>query len=132
MIFSGPLPHSQVPAFVSLIDIAIQPAANDYCCPMKILEFLAVRKPVVAPRQQNIQDLQRDDEAEYFTPGDEHSRASSLKSRVENPEPARQMGEQVRRAIKETRVPMTRERREHLSDGRGTFSPRDGNAGAGR
>jgi glycosyltransferase involved in cell wall biosynthesis len=99
VIFTGPLPHAQVPAYVRLIDIAVQPAANEYCCPMKILEYMAVGKPIVAPRQENIQDLLRDEDAQYFTPGDVDSLAGALKALAEDPERARQMGERARRAI---------------------------------
>jgi glycosyltransferase involved in cell wall biosynthesis len=87
---------------VSAIDIAVQPAANEYCCPMKILEYMAVGKPIVAPRQENIQDLLRDEEeAQYFTPGDVDSLAGALKALVEDPERARRMGERVRKTITE-------------------------------
>jgi glycosyltransferase involved in cell wall biosynthesis len=102
VIFTGPLPHAQIPAYVSAIDIAVQPAANEYCCPMKILEYMAVGKPIVAPRQENIQDLLRDEEeAQYFTPGDVDSLAGALKALVEDPERARRMGERVRKTITE-------------------------------
>ncbi len=102
VIFTGPLPHAQVPAYVSLIDIAVQPAANEYCCPMKILEYMALGKPIVAPRQENIQDLLRgEEEAQYFTPGDVESLAGALKALVEDPGRARRMGERARRAITE-------------------------------
>src|ERR1022692_911369 len=50
-------------AYLDLIDIAVQPAANEYCCPMKILEYMALGKPIVAPRQENIQDLLREGES---------------------------------------------------------------------
>ena len=66
VIFTGPLPHAEVPAYLDLIDIAVQPAANEYCCPMKILEYMALAKPIVAPRQENIQELLRENESACF------------------------------------------------------------------
>ena len=30
VIFTGPVPHSSVPPYLDLIDIAVQPAANEY------------------------------------------------------------------------------------------------------
>ena len=102
VIFAGPVPHDKVPEYVSLIDIAVQPAANEYCCPMKILEYMAVAKPIVAPKQENILDVLRDDgEAQYFTPGDVQSLAGALKVLVAAPDRARRMGEKARRAITE-------------------------------
>jgi glycosyltransferase involved in cell wall biosynthesis len=53
VIFTGPLPHARVPEYLDLIDIAVQPAANEYCCPMKILEYMALGKPIVAPAKHS-------------------------------------------------------------------------------
>jgi glycosyltransferase involved in cell wall biosynthesis len=102
VVFTGPLPHAQVPPYLDAIDIAVQPAANEYCCPMKILEYMALGKPIVAPRQENIQDLLRDgEEAQYFTPGDAASLSGALKALVTDPARSRRMGERVKRAITE-------------------------------
>src|ERR1039457_1774547 len=82
VVFTGPLPHAKVPPYLDLIDIAVQPAANEYCCPMKILEYMALGQPIVAPRQENIQDLLREgEEALFFTPGDAASMPTLLRSR---------------------------------------------------
>jgi glycosyltransferase involved in cell wall biosynthesis len=68
VVFSGPLPHDKVPGYLDLVDIAVQPAANEYCCPMKILEYMALGKAIVAPRQDNILDVLKSDEAVFFEP----------------------------------------------------------------
>ena len=60
VLFTGPLPHADVPRYLDLLDVAVQPAANEYCCPMTILEYMALGKPVVAPAQENIQELLSD------------------------------------------------------------------------
>ncbi len=79
ILFTGALSHDAVPAHLNLLDIAVQPAANEYCCPMKILEYFGLGKPVIAPRQENIEELVRDGEdALLFTPGDVASLADAL------------------------------------------------------
>ena len=70
VLFTGPLPHEQVPCYLELVDIAVQPAANEYCCPMKIFEYMALGKAIVAPRQANILDVLKDNEAAFFAAGD--------------------------------------------------------------
>jgi len=100
VLFTGPLPHAEVPRYLDLIDIAMQPAANEYCCPMKILEYMALGKPIIAPRQENIQELlQEGEEAEFFTPGDAASLAQAMKAMVEDPARTRGIGHQAREAI---------------------------------
>ena len=102
VIFTGPVPHARVPEYLDLIDIAAQPAANEYCCPMKILEYMALGKPIVAPRQENIQEILRDGvEARFFTPRDTASLAEALRELAQDPALAGWMGERARAAITE-------------------------------
>jgi|SRR5579883_129804 glycosyltransferase involved in cell wall biosynthesis len=100
VIFTGPLPHHEVPAYLNLIDIAVQPAANEYCCPMKILEYMALGKPIVAPRQANIEELLRNgQEARLFEPGNAGSLAEALRAMIADLPAAQRMGERAREAI---------------------------------
>ncbi len=57
VVITGAVRHGEIPEYVALFDCAVQPAANQYCCPMKIIEYLAVGKPVIAPAQENIEEL---------------------------------------------------------------------------
>jgi glycosyltransferase involved in cell wall biosynthesis len=100
VILTGALPHEVVPHYLDLIDIAVQPAANEYCCPMKILEYMALAKPVVAPRQENIQELLREgEEAVFFSPGDAAALGRALGELVDDPQRAKRLGERARGAI---------------------------------
>jgi glycosyltransferase involved in cell wall biosynthesis len=102
VIFTGPLPHSEVPPYLDAIDIAVQPAANEYCCPMKILEYMALEKAIAAPRQENIQELLREgDEAEFFNPGDAESLAETLRRLVKDRSRSEELGRRGRAAITE-------------------------------
>ncbi len=100
VVFTGPLPHRDIPRHLSAIDIAVQPAANSYCCPMKILEYMALGKAIVAPRQENIVEILRDgEEAALFTPGDQASLAQALRLLVSNAQEREKLGNQARAAI---------------------------------
>lgn len=99
VIFTGPLPHHATPPYLDLVDVAVQPAANEYCCPMKILEYMAMGKPIVAPAQPNIQELLGPDEAEFFAPGNVDEFAAALKRAALNPDRRRELGARARAAI---------------------------------
>ena len=100
VVFTGPIPHADVPRYLDLIDIAVQPAANEYCCPMKILEYMALGKAIVAPRQENIQELLREhEEAEFFTPGDLQSMQTALREVTSEPAKSKELGARARAAI---------------------------------
>ena len=47
VVFAGAVPHDAIPEYLALVDIAAQPAANAYCCPMKVIEYMAMAKPIV-------------------------------------------------------------------------------------
>jgi len=98
--FSGPVAHQQIPAHVALFDCAVQPAANEYCCPMKIIEYLALGKPVIAPAQPNILELVDDGvDSVLFRPGDTADLASSLRRLFDSPQLFEHLADGARSAI---------------------------------
>lgn len=58
--FTGVVPRDQVPGQVAAFDIALQPAVVAYASPLKLFEYLALGKAVVAPRQPNIEEVLHD------------------------------------------------------------------------
>src|SRR5262249_25711359 len=95
-------PHAEVPPYLGLIDIAVQPAANEYCCPMKILEYMGMGKPIVAPRQENIAELIDDGDQGYlFEPGDVDSMAATQARRGSYPQEVGSMGRRALATISE-------------------------------
>lgn len=68
--FTGVVSRQQVPDFVASFDIALQPAVVPYASPLKLFEYLALGKAIVAPRQPNIQEiLEHNDNALLFDAG---------------------------------------------------------------
>ena len=60
--FTGVLPRTKVPEYVAAFDIALQPAVVPYASPLKLFEYLALGKAVVAPGQANIKEILTDGE----------------------------------------------------------------------
>ncbi|HEX2829539.1 MAG TPA: glycosyltransferase family 4 protein [Burkholderiales bacterium] len=60
--FTGVVDRSAVPAYVAAFDIALQPAVVEYASPLKLFEYLALGKAIVAPRQPNIEEVLVDGE----------------------------------------------------------------------
>ena len=55
--FTGVVRREEIPALVSAFDIALQPAANPYASPLKLFEYLALGRAIVAPDQPNIREV---------------------------------------------------------------------------
>lgn len=69
--FTGVVPRERVPEHVAAFDIALQPAVVAYASPLKLFEYLALSKAIVAPRLPNIEEVLTDeDNAVLFDPAD--------------------------------------------------------------
>ena len=72
--FTGPLPHSAIPAALRAMDACVVPHSNSYRSPIKLFEFMAQQLPVLAPRTEPIESVLTDGEnALLFTPLDTSS-----------------------------------------------------------
>lgn len=55
--FTGVVRRTEVAGHVSAFDIALQPAANAYASPLKLFEYMALNRAIVAPDQPNIREI---------------------------------------------------------------------------
>ena len=86
VIFTGPVEKEEIPEYIAAMDIAVQPCATEYACPMKIIEYMGMGKCILAPAQPNIQEILDDNiSAAFFTPGNTAGLQSALTRLVENP-----------------------------------------------
>ena len=56
-LITGRVAHEQVADYVNLFDIAVSPKATFYASPMKVVEYMALSKAVVAPDSSNFLDI---------------------------------------------------------------------------
>ncbi|MDY6950921.1 MAG: glycosyltransferase family 4 protein [Thermodesulfobacteriota bacterium] len=61
-VFTGEVPHSVIPQYVKAMDVAIIPDFNDYGSPMKLFEYMAMQKAIVAPDVPPIREVVKDGE----------------------------------------------------------------------
>lgn len=60
--FAGLQPRARVPELIARFDIALQPRAVAYASPLKLFEYMACGRAIVAPDQPNIREILDDDE----------------------------------------------------------------------
>lgn len=78
-VITGRVPHEEICRYVALFDIAVSPKATFYASPMKIIEYMAQGKAVVAPNMPNICDIICSGETGLlFAPEDGASLAETL------------------------------------------------------
>ncbi len=96
--FTGPIPHDEMPAHLAALDIAVAPYLSSdgfYFSPLKVMEYLAMGLPVVAPRLGQIPSLLRSGNAPcglIYPPDDQHELASALLTLIRDAGLRRQLG----------------------------------------
>ena len=60
VFFTGVIDHHLVPSHVAAFDVALQPAVTAYASPLKLMEYLALGKAVIAPSQPNLREILQD------------------------------------------------------------------------
>jgi len=58
--FDGVVDHEVIPGLVAGFDIALQPAAVAYASPLKVFEYMAAGRAIVAPDQPNLREVLED------------------------------------------------------------------------
>lgn len=55
--FSGEVPHAMIPSYIAAMDVAMIPDFNNYGSPMKLFEYMAMKKAIVAPKVAPIREV---------------------------------------------------------------------------
>jgi glycosyltransferase involved in cell wall biosynthesis len=97
---TGRVPHERVPDYVSLFDVAVSPRATFYASPMKVVEYMALGKPVVVPRTANFLDMIDDRiNGVTFIDGSVPDLETTLEHLYRSPDVRRSLGMQARRKV---------------------------------
>jgi len=103
LVFTGAVPHDQVPRYLSLMDIVISPYRGDYLfygSSMKLLEYMAAGKATIATALGQIKELITDGyNGMLFEWGDEATLQRKLLTLIENEDLRRQLATNARRTI---------------------------------
>jgi glycosyltransferase involved in cell wall biosynthesis len=96
--FTQHVPHDEIPHYLSAMDILVLPRSNTYGSPMKLFEYMASGKPVVAPRLGPITEIITDGvEGILFEPENEQDMINAILRSLD--ESARQLGDCARKKV---------------------------------
>jgi glycosyltransferase involved in cell wall biosynthesis len=100
--FTGRVGRDAVRDYILCMDIAASPKATFYASPMKILEYMAMGLPTVAPDMANIRDIITDgQEGLLFAPDDEESMFDRIHQLLKDGTARRRMGANARTRIEQ-------------------------------
>jgi glycosyltransferase involved in cell wall biosynthesis len=103
--FTGRVPHAEICHYIAAMDIAVSPHATPYASPMKILEYMAMGKVVVAPDMENIRDIITNGwDGILFEPENVTVLSSCLTQLSTHPETRQQLSQSARETIEKGRT----------------------------
>jgi glycosyltransferase involved in cell wall biosynthesis len=82
VVLCGPVARGEVESALAAFDVAVQPAVTAYACPMKILEYMAAGRAIVAPGSDNVRELLTPGETALLCPGGANPDAADLGAAV--------------------------------------------------
>ncbi len=90
---TGALDRAGVRQMLDRMDVALQPAATSYASPMKLIEYMAAGKAIIAPDQPNIRELLAHGRTGLlFPPGDWAEFVRRIVDLAGNPDEVRRLG----------------------------------------
>jgi len=102
VIFTGPVPHSAIPAHLAAMDICVVPHSNEYRSPIKLFEGMARGRATVAPHTEPIAQIITDGvNGLLFDPQTPLSLRDALQRLISNPALRTQLGIAARETIRE-------------------------------
>ncbi len=100
VIFSGPVPRDDVPAYIDAMDICVLPDSSAFGSPIALFEFMAMGKPCVVPDIGPMRDVIVDHATGImFTQGDHNAFRVSLSRLVKDPALRTQIGARAKETV---------------------------------
>jgi len=85
VVFTGRRLHSDIPGLVARMNIAVLPDSNSYGSPMKIFEYMAMGKAIIAPGVAPVQEIMEDGVTGFvIPPGDAEAMVKRILLLAEN------------------------------------------------
>jgi glycosyltransferase involved in cell wall biosynthesis len=98
--FPGLVPRGEIPVYVAAFDIALQPHVVAYASPLKLFEYLALGRAVIAPDTPNIREVLDDGgNGLLFRPDDDRSFRDGLLRLINDPALRDRLGRAARATI---------------------------------
>jgi glycosyltransferase involved in cell wall biosynthesis len=98
IIFLGMRPYEEIPFLINIADICVAPFINERnrktgVSPLKIFEYMACGKPVVASRIEGLEFIEKENAGQLVEPDDAINLANALQDLIRNTNKRMEMGQ---------------------------------------
>jgi len=98
--WTGIVNRNEVANYIAAFDIALQPEVVDYASPLKLFEYLALGKAIIAPDKANIREiLTHDKNALLFNPDESNAIELAIKQLFSDEDLIRRLGSEAKALI---------------------------------
>ena len=106
MTITGSVERVAIPDLLRSMDVCVQPAATPWASPLKLFEYMAAGRAIVAPDQPNLREvLEHQRDALLFAPDDRAAMAAAVVRLAREPGLRRELGLAARARVEQ--VPYT-------------------------
>jgi glycosyltransferase involved in cell wall biosynthesis len=103
--YTGVVDRAAVAAYVAAFDIALQPDVTRYASPLKLFEYMAMARPIIAPAAANIREVLEDGvTALLFDPAQSGALATAIRRLVCDGDLRVALGAAARRSLIQRRM----------------------------
>lgn len=104
-IFTGSIPYSDLPRYIAAFDIGVVPNSTNYSSPLKMFEYMAMGKPVLAPRLAPIKEVIKDGvSGVLFEPRDKEALSEAIIRLLTDQELCERISSYARKQILERHI----------------------------
>lgn len=97
---TGVVEHDKVADYVAAFDIALQPSVVAYASPLKLFDYMAQEKAIVAPNTENIREVLEDGvTARLFAPDQPRDFLNVVQTLLKDSRARLELGRQARKAL---------------------------------
>jgi glycosyltransferase involved in cell wall biosynthesis len=102
---TGVVSRERMPKYISVFDIALQPDVVSYASPLKLFEYMASGKAILAPMRNNIMEILTDGEdCLFFDPERKGDFIAKLEQLCQSPETIKQLGKSALETVDKKRL----------------------------
>jgi glycosyltransferase involved in cell wall biosynthesis len=102
VVFSGAVTQEEIPAHLAAMNVAVQPDVTEYASPIKLFEYLAMGRAVIAPRKANILEVVEDGStALLYAPGEVSDLTDKIQRLHDDPDLVARLSRAADRLIEE-------------------------------
>ncbi len=99
VIMTGEVKHQEINAYIGAMDIAIMPPTLFYASPLKIFEYMAMEKVVIAPKTKAMQEIIKENEEGILISNEKESLKNALGLLIEDESLRKRLGKSARKRV---------------------------------